>query len=184
MFAINDLLQDSIDEVYTLDFSKISSEKHIADKLIEDYLNYVIFLFLKFKAYRFKDIVSSVHFLKPVNNKRYIRSLDLAEAISEWLDEIYIGKYPVSPQLDIEKIDEDKFCLTISVKANDEKLNEKEPPKQLLEIYEDGTYWGYQNTYLVNIVEKQLNYTLRYYKELETLFENEDNLKLYLQVIL
>jgi hypothetical protein len=42
MFAINDLLQDSIDEVYTLDFSKISGEKHIADKLIEDYLNYVI----------------------------------------------------------------------------------------------------------------------------------------------
>ena len=137
MFAINDLLQDSIDEIYTLDFKQISSEKHIADKLIEQYLNHVIFLFLKFKAYRFKDIISSVYFLKPANNKRYIRSLDLAEAISEWLDEIYIGKYPVSPQLDIEKIDEDKFCLTISVKANNQELNEKEPPRQLLEIYQD-----------------------------------------------
>ena len=182
MFAINDLLQNSIDEVYSLDFSQISDIKNIADILIENYINYVIFKFLKFKAYRFKEIESSVYFLKPCNNKRYLRSLDLAEAISEWLDEIYIGKYPVSPQLDIEKIEEDKFLLTISVKANDKKLNEKEPAKQLLDIYEDGIYWGYQNTYLVNIVEKQLNYALRYYKELETLFEDEDNLKLYLSL--
>ncbi len=182
MFAINDLLQDSIDEVNTLDFTKISNEKHIADKLIEEYLNYVIFKFLRFKAYKFKEIISSIYFIKPANNKRYLRSLDLAEAISEWLDEIYIGKYPVSPQLDIEKIEEDKFLLTISVKANNEKLNEQEPPKQLLEIYQDGIYWGYQSSYLVNIVEKQLNYALRYYKELETLFEDEDNLKMYLSL--
>ncbi len=182
MFAANDLLQDSIQEVYSLDYAQLSDIKHVHDVLIEDYLNYVIFRFLKFKAYKFKDIVSSIYFLKPVNNKRYIRSLDLAEAISEWLDEIHIGKYPVSPQLDIEKLEEDKFILTISVKSNDEKLNEKEPPKPLLDIYKDGTYWGYNNTYLVNIVEKQLNYALRYYKELETLFEDEENLKLYLSL--
>ncbi|MBQ3641041.1 DEAD/DEAH box helicase, partial [bacterium] len=176
----NNFLQSSVDEVYSLNFSAVSSKPNIADILIEDYLNYVIFKFLKFNAYRFKDIVSSIYFLKPQNNKRYIRSLDLAEAISEWLDEIYIGKYPVSPQLDIEKIEEDKFCLTISVKANDAKKNEKEPPRPLLDIYQEGTYWGYQSSYLINIVEKQLNYALRYYKELETLFEDEDNLKLFL----
>ena len=182
MFAINDLLQDSLDEVYGMDFSKISDIKNIADILIEDYLNYVIFKFLRFKAYKFKDIVSSVYFIKQQNNKRYLRSLDLAGAINEWLDEIYIGKYPVSPQLDIEKIEEDKFVLTISVKANDTKINEKEPPKKLLEIYNEGTYWGYQNTYLVSIVEKQLNYALRYYKELETLFEDEENLRMFLSL--
>ena len=180
MFAINNRLQDSLDEVYSMNFSKISNDKTIVNVLLENYLNYVLFLFLKIKAYKFKDIDSSVYFLKPVNNKRYIRNLDLADAISEWLDEIYIGKYPVSPQFDIEKIDEDKFVLTISVKANDEKLNAKEPKKELLDIYKEGTYWGYQNTYLINIVEKQLNYAIRYYKELETLFEDEDNLKLYL----
>ncbi len=182
IFSINDFLQDSIDEVYSLDFSQLSNIKNIADLLIEDYLNYVIFKFLKFKAYKFKEIVSSVYFIKPQNSKRYIRSLDLADAISEWLDEIYIGKYPVSPQLDIEKIEEDKFLLTISVKSNDKKLNEKEPARPLLEIYNEGVYWGYQSSYLVNIVEKQLNYTLRYYKELETLFEDEDNLKMYLSL--
>ncbi len=182
IFSINDFLQCSLDEVYSLDFSKLSNIKNIADLLIEDYLNYVIFKFLKFKSYKFKEMVSSVYFIKPQNSKRYIRSLDLADAISEWLDEIYIGKYPVSPQLDIEKIEEDKFLLTISVKANDKKLNEKEPARPLLEIYNEGFYWGYQNSYLVNIVEKQLNYILRYYKELETLFEDEDNLKMYLSL--
>ena len=182
IFSINDFLQCSLDEVYSLDFSKLYNIKNIADLLIEDYLNYVIFKFLKFKSYKFKEMVSSVYFIKPQNSKRYIRSLDLADAISEWLDEIYIGKYPVSPQLDIEKIEEDKFLLTISVKANDKKLNEQEPPRPLLEIYNEGVYWGYQSSYLVNIVEKQLNYTLRYYKELETLFEDEDNLKMYLSL--
>lgn len=182
MFAINEFLQESLDEVYSLDFKEISDVKNIADILIEDYLNYVIFQFLKFKSYKFKDIISSVYFLKPANSKRYIRSLDLAEAIDEWLDEIYIGKYPVSPQLDIEKIDEDKFVLTISVTANDKTLAEKEPKKELLDIYKEGTYWGYQNSYLVNIVEKQLNYAIRYYKELEVLFEDEDNLKMYLSL--
>ena len=182
MFSINNQIQSSIDEINSLDFGEISGVKNISDILIEDYINYLIFKFLKFKAYKFKDIISSIYFLKPINSKRYLRSLDLAEAISEWLDEIYIGKYPVSPQLDIEKIEEDKFLLTISVKANDAKKNEKEPPKPLLEIYKEGTYWGYQNTYLVNIVEKQLNYALRYYKELEVLFEDEDNLKMYLSL--
>ena len=182
VFAINNQLQTSLDEVYSLDFSKISASKSMANILIENYLNYIIFKFLKIKSYKFKDIVSSVYFIKQANNKRYLRSLDLSEAISEWLDEIHIGKYPVSPQLDIEKLEEDKFVLTVSVKSNDKKLNEKEPPKQLLDIYQEGTYWGYQNTYLINIIEKQLNYALRYYKELETLFEDEDNLKLYLSL--
>lgn len=178
MFAINEMLQNSVDEVYSLDSTVISDKKNIFDILIENYLNYVIFQFLKFKAYRFKDIISSIYFLKPSNNKRYLRSLDLAEAINEWLDEIYIGKYPVSPQLDIEKLEEDKYVLTISVKSNNKK--EKDGAKDLLAIYEEGTSWGYQNTYLVTIVEKQLNYAIRYYKELESLFEDEDNLKLYL----
>ena len=180
MFAINNYLQSSIDEVNTLDFSKLSNIKNISDVLIENYMNEIIFMFLKFKEYRFKDIVSSIYFLKPVNNKRYIRSLDLAEAISEWLDEIYIGKYPVSPQFDIAKIEEDKFALTVSVKSNDSKVNAKHGAIPLLDIYEEGTNFGYQNTYLVTIVEKQLNYAIRYYKELETLFEDEDNLRLYL----
>ena len=47
MFAINDLLQSSIDEIYTLDFSQISDIKNIADVLIEKYLNEIIFMFLK-----------------------------------------------------------------------------------------------------------------------------------------
>ncbi len=182
MFSITDSIQESLDAIYGMNFSKISKIENTADFLIENYLNYVIFKFLKFKSYKFKEILSSVYFLKPQNNKRYLRSLDLARAISEWLDEIYIGKYPVSPQLDIEKVDEDKFVLTISVKSNDKELNQKEPPKKLLEIYDEGIYWGYQNSYLVKIVEKQLNYALRYYKELEILFEDENNLKLYLSL--
>lgn len=182
MFAINDMLQKSLDEVYTLDFSKISDIPNVADILIENYLNYVLFSFLKYKAYRFKDMVSSVYFLKPLNNKRYIRSLDLAQAINEWLDEIYIGKYPVSPQLDIAKIDDDKFELTVSVRANDKKMNEKEPAKPLKALYDEGQSWGFKHSYLCNIIEKQLNYALRYYKELEILFEDEDNLKMYLSL--
>jgi len=182
MFAIGNSLQSYIDEVYSLDFSKISDIKNITDVLIENYLNEIIFMFLKFKAYRFKEIVSSIYFLKPLNNKRYLRQLDLADAISEWLDEIYIGKYPVSPQLDIEKLNEDNFILTISVKSNDAAVNKKEPAVPLLDIYKEGPHFGYKDTYLVSIVEKQLNYAARYYKELEKLFEDEDNLKLQLSL--
>ena len=43
IFSINDFLQCSLDEVYSLDFPKISNIKNVADLLIEDYLNYVIF---------------------------------------------------------------------------------------------------------------------------------------------
>ena len=182
LYSSTDEMVDILHQLYSLDFKNCAAFDHAVDALIENYLNYQLFQFLGHKASKFKDLMTSVYFIKRGEAKRYYRSLDVAEAIEEWLDEIYIGKYPVLPRFDIEKITEDDFILTICVRRNDKKPLEEQETIPFGDIYKMDKVFDLNGDLVVNIVEKQLNYALRYYPEMEPLFEDEDNLKLHMNL--
>ncbi|MDD3237552.1 MAG: DEAD/DEAH box helicase [Candidatus Gastranaerophilales bacterium] len=178
LFSVTEALQDSMHAMYSLNFDAYADKKNAIDALIDSYLNYIVFKFLHIKISKFKELKAAQYFTKPLNNKRYVRSNDIGMAISEWLDEIYIGKYEIAPQLDIKKISEDNFELTISIKATSKKANFE--PIQLADMYNMDTIFELNGAYVVSMVEKQINYALRYFPELEKMFEDESNLKMKL----
>ena len=151
-----------------------NSEKYNINKLIESFLNYTIFKFLHIKATKFKDAKSAVYFIKNASNKRYFRGLDLALSISEWLDEIYIGKYNILPEFEILKLTDEDYQLKINIK--NKHTNEKH---RIETIYAETEHFeNYTNQEIVDLVEKQLNYVARYYPELEDFFAEEHQFEL------
>ena len=182
LYSSTDEMVDILHRLYSLDFKDCAAFDHPVDVLIENYLNYQLFQFLGHKASRFKELMTAVYFIKSGDSKRYYRSLDIAEAVQEWLDEIYIGKYPVLPRFDIEKITEDDFILTICIRKNDKKPLEEQETIPLADVEKMDKIFDLNKDFVENIIEKQLNYALRYYPELETLFEEENNLKLHMNL--
>lgn len=152
----------------------LNAEKYGFNKLLDNYLNYVVFKFLQIKITKFKDAKSAVYFIKEASNKRYFRSLDLAIGISEWLDEIYIGKYNILPEFEIMKITDDNYQLKINIKNRhtDEKF-------RIEDIYAETSHFeNYTNQEIVDLIEKQLTYVARYYPELEEFFDEENQFEL------
>ncbi len=117
IFSATNALADAMEHLYKLDIDKFSDTKHVTDKLIENYVTYIMFKFLNLKISKFKDLKTGIYFTKNMDHKRYMRSQDIAVGISEWLDEIYIGKYDIVPELKITKLAEDEYELTIWVKS-------------------------------------------------------------------
>ena len=146
-------------------------------EVFENYFEYLIYKFLAVKNTRFKDSKTAFYYLKSQDYKRYFRSHDLGSNIQEWLDELYIGKYYIVPQIDISRICEDKFCLTIN--ALDRKSKNTVPITQLNEM---DTVFGEPKDYVEQIIEKQLLYALKYFPELEQIFEPENEYKLFLNL--
>ena len=151
------------------------------DKLIEKYLNYIIFKFLGLKTGKFKDAKAAVYFIKEAHSKRFVRGLDYALAISEWLDEIYIGKYDILPEFNIVKEDEDAYLLKILIK------NKKNGETHSMEsiFAETESFDGYTNQEIATLTEKQLAYIARYYPEIEDIYEegNAFSIKLNLNEV-
>ena len=151
-----------------------NSEKYGFNKFLESFLNYIIFKFLNIKTTKFKDAKSAVYFIKDAFNKRYFRGNDLALAISEWLDEIYIGKYNILPEFEILKLSDDSYQLKINIKNihTGEKY-------RIEDIYaETVSFENYTNQEIVDLIEKQLTYVARYYPELEDFFAEEHQFEL------
>lgn len=166
--ALNDIKIDVPSDFIT------NNEKYDFNKLLNSYLNFVIFKFLNIKATKFKDAKSAVYFVKDMSNKRYFRSLDLAMGISEWLDEIYIGKYNILPEFEILKLTDDDYQLKINVKNihTSEKF-------RIEDIYAETVHFeDYTNQEIVDLIEKQLTYVARYYPELEEFFDEENQFEL------
>lgn len=150
----------------------------ILDELIHSYLNYLVFKFLNIKSNRFKDSKSAIYFTKQMQHKRFQRGSDVGTKIADWIDEIYIGKYEIAPVINISKLKENEYELNILIKKiiNGETVG-------LEELYSDNaTVLEEDKDYVTNIIEKQLNYTLKFFPELELLFEDENKLKMELDL--
>lgn len=156
----------------------LNSEKFNIDKLIDKYLNHIVFKFLGLKMGKFKDAKSAIYFIKDAANKRFLRGLDYAIGISEWLDEIYIGKYDLIPEFNIIKLDDDSYQLKILIK------NKRTGESHYLEtIYDESeSFADYSNQETANLVEKQLSYIARYYPEIEAVYDPENKFSLKLDL--
>jgi len=166
--AVSEIKNEVPDEFF------VNSEKYSFNKLLASFLNYVIYKFLNIKSTKFKDAKSAVYFIKDAYNKRYFRGVDFALAISEWLDEIYIGKYNILPEFEILKIDDDIYRLKINIKNThtDEKF-------RIEDIYAETVHFeNYTNQEIADLIEKQLSYVARYYPELEEFFAEEHQFEL------
>ncbi len=138
-------------EIINNDFLDLETTK----KLIERYLNYLIFNFLNVKHFKFKDLKSAIYFVKSSVHKRMLKGNDLGEDIQTWLDEMSLGTYEVVPIFNIEKIEgtkEDRFLLKIF--AKNKKTNEIFSLEDLNDA--DKT-----------IIEKQINWATKYIEDLE-----------------
>jgi len=121
-------------------------------KLIERYLNYLIFTFLSVKHYRFKDLKAAPYLVKNAIQKRLYKGNDLAEDIQSWFDEMSLGSYEIIPVFNIEKLSDEKFLLRIL--AKDKNLNQI---KKLEELTDSEAI----------LIEKQINWATKYIEDLE-----------------
>lgn len=151
--------------------------KDFVSDFIRNYLNYVIYKFLGIKAYKFKNIKSGHYLIKDLEQKSVLKNHNISESFSQWFDELYLGKYDVIPFFKINKIEDELFELKVHIKNR--KTNES---VLIDDLYVKDEVFGANSSDISRIVEKQLNYTIKYMPELETLFENEEKLSLSLNL--
>lgn len=158
-------------------FIKGEAPKNFVSDFVKSYLNYVVYKFLGLKAYKFKDIKSGHYLIKDLEQKAVLKNTDICENFSQWFDELYLGKYDVIPFFKITKLEDEIFELKIHIK------NRKTEESVLLdELYVKEEVFDANSSDIVKIVEKQLNYAVKYMPELETLFEDETKLSLRLNL--
>ena len=121
-------------------------------KLIEKYLNYLIFTFLGVKHYRFKDLKAAPYLVKNAVQKRMFKGNDLASDIQTWFDEMSLGSYDIIPVFNIEKLSNEKFLLRIL--AKDKAKNEIIDLEKLTDEQKI-------------LIEKQINWATKYIEDLE-----------------
>ncbi len=158
-------------------FIKGEKPKDFVEHFVREYLNYLVYKFLGIKAYRFKDIKSGLYLVKDFEQKSFMKGKDYAENFAQWFDELYLGKYDLIPYFKVNKLCDDKFELKVHIK------NRKTSESILIDdLYHEEKIWDLETDDIGKIVEKQLNYALRYMPELENLFENEEKLSLELNL--
>ncbi len=126
-------------------------DSNTTKKLIEKYLNYLIFTFLNVKHYRFKDLKAAVYLVKNNLQKRISKGEDIASDIQTWFDEMSLGSYEIIPVFNIEKLSDDKFLLRIL--AKDKNKNEI---IQLEDLTDEQKV----------LIEKQINWATKYIEDL------------------
>ena len=115
--------------------------------------------------------------LKDLEQKSLMKGKDLAENFAQWFDELYLGKYDLIPFFKVNKLTDEKFELKVHIK------NRNNGETILIDqLYTEEQIWDLATDDIGKIVEKQLNYALRYMPELETLFEDEEKLALELNL--
>lgn len=151
--------------------------KDFVSDFIRNYLNYVIYKFLGIKAYKFKNIKSGHYLIKDLEQRSVLKNRDISENFSQWFDELYLGKYDVIPFFKISKLEDELFQLKVHIK------NRKTGDSVLIDdLYVKEEVFGANASDISKIVEKQLNYAVKYMPELEHLFEDDNNLSLSLNL--
>lgn len=158
-------------------FIKGEAPKDFVSEFIRNYLNYVVYKFLSIKAYKFKNIKSGHYLIKDLEQKTILKNVDIAENFSEWFDELYLGKYDIIPFFKIIKVKDELFELKVYIKNR--KTNES---VLIDDLYTKEEVFGACSSDISKIVEKQLNYTVKYMPELEALFEDETRLSINLNL--
>lgn len=161
-------------------FIEGEAPKGFVSDFIKNYLNYVIYKFLGIKSFKFKDIKSGHYLIKDLEQRSVLKNKDIAEDFSQWFDELYLGKYDVIPFFKIQKVenaktdsDEELFELKVHIK------NRKTEESVLIDdLYKKEVVFDANASDISKIVEKQLNYAIKYMPELENLFEDEKKLSL------
>lgn len=159
-------------------FIKGEPPKGFVDDFVKNYLNYVVYKFFGIKAYKFKNVKSGHYLIKDLEQRSILKGSDLAENFSQWFDELYLGKYDVIPFFKINKLEDELFQLKVHIK------NRKTDENVLIDaLYNDEEQvFGANASDIAKIVEKQLNYAIKYMPELEALFEDEAKLSLDLNL--
>ncbi len=158
-------------------FIKGEKPDNFVNDFIYNYMNYVIYKFLGIKMHKFANVKSGLYMLKDIEYRALNKGQDTAESFSQWFDELYLGKYDVIPFFKIERLEDEIFRLKVHIK------NRKTDESVLIdELYNGGEVFGAAASDIARIVEKQLNYAIRYMPELETLFEDEEKLALDLNL--
>ena len=158
-------------------FIQGEAPKGFVDEFIRNYLNYVIYKFLGIKSYKFKDIKSGHYLIKDLEQRSVLKNSDISENFSQWFDELYLGKYDVIPFFKIQKLEDELFELKVHIK------NRKTDESVLIDdLYAKDEVFEANASDISKIVEKQLNYAIKYMPELENLFEDESKLSLKLNL--
>ena len=160
-------------------FIKGEKPKDFVRDFIYNYMNYVIYKFLGIKAYKFKDVKSGTYMIKDLEQRSQMKGMDIAENFSQWFDELYLGKYDVIPFFKIDKIEGDDELFRLKVHIKNRKTGES---VLVDDLYTKDQIFGANSSDISRIVEKQLNYAIRYMPELEELFEDESKLALDLNL--
>ena len=160
-------------------FIKGEKPKDFVRDFIYNYMNYVIYKFLGIKAYKFKDVKSGTYMIKDLEQRSQMKGMDIAENFSQWFDELYLGKYDVIPFFKIDKVEGDDELFRLKVHIKNRKTGES---VLVDDLYTKDEIFGANSSDISRIVEKQLNYAIRYMPELEELFEDESKLALDLNL--
>ena len=160
-------------------FIKGEKPKDFVRDFIYNYMNYVIYKFLGIKAYKFKDVKSGTYMIKDLEQRSQMKGMDIAENFSQWFDELYLGKYDVIPFFKIDKVEGDDELFRLKVHIKNRKTGES---VLVDDLYTKDEIFGANSADISRIVEKQLNYAIRYMPELEDLFEDESKLALDLNL--
>ena len=122
-------------------------------------------------------VKSGTYMIKDLEQRSQMKGMDIAENFSQWFDELYLGKYDVIPFFKIDKLEDEIFRLKVYIK------NRKTDESVLIDdLYTKDEIFGASAADISRIVEKQLNYAIRYMPELEDLFEDETKLALDLNL--
>ncbi len=138
-------------EAYSIILNNDILDKETTKKLIEKYLNYLIFTFLGVKHHRFKDLKASIYLVKNNLQKRILKGIDIADDLQTWFDEMSLGSYDIIPVFNIEKLSDDKFLLKIL--AKDKTKGEIIPLENLDKAQ-------------TILIEKQINWATKYIEDL------------------